>query len=709
MSENAETNENDDEQDVVIPQNQENQDNHENQADGANQQHHDAENNQDDKQNEKNQESTTNNEDTSNTGEVKTDNPQTVESDSNPIESTSNKNDAIPTELANKETADTSQQNKQNEEKDQSKDQSNDIQIETKNTSNESPNKDADLDQSIINESPPKIPKSAEITNDLDDISPSKVATVIVKDDKCDTHAMSPDQLQPPSSPTGKTANVVQSQSPELSPNHNHELNNPDGFGPNFDWKMFNENRSLKETNRELVKKTKENEAQIVSLEDALATLHEELKFLEGQEVQAVAKQLAKKNRTLAVQLERERTKSAQLQIENNKLKSELQGFAHLHVQPKKMVEPIGFSRKDGKMINGNTNSTTNSIDIENKHNNIGTNNNTNEFSISNTNSTEIDKMYKDRYNKVSTRLTISRNEIKILKNENMTLKLALKKEIGFARPINDILNDTGNWKGRAEKISLLQSKIQQLKHMIQNSNISHSNLKMNNTITSTPSLMQKASVDRLHYQGQNADRQSDLACSKSNSISINRHGTHVYKQLSHDFQTTKTELESMHAYTSKLKEQLRGKNSRIKSLEMDSGQLRRKIDFLLKKSQTDDELIDKLQNQVENKIVLETTLKKRENRLTKVTSSNQELLMQIESLGDQLDKSKKLIHSLQSKLDTMTEQRTKSVETMFSKFNNDEKTYQMQILNSEVSQLKEIIEMNHNTIEQLSKKLSKS
>ena len=38
-----------------------------------------------------------------------------------------------------------------------------------------------------------------------------------------------------------------------------------------------------------------QKDGEIIKLEDALTTLHEELKFLESQEVQAVAKKLAQK------------------------------------------------------------------------------------------------------------------------------------------------------------------------------------------------------------------------------------------------------------------------------------------------------------------------------------------------------------------------------------------------------------------------------
>merc|ERR1712154_202987 len=88
------------------------------------------------------------------------------------------------------------------------------------------------------------------------------------------------------------------------------------GFPSNFNWEMHEENRRLKEENKEIVEKLKKKEKEILNLEEALTTLHEELKFLESQEVQSVAKDLAKKNRKLTMQLERERARASKLEFD---------------------------------------------------------------------------------------------------------------------------------------------------------------------------------------------------------------------------------------------------------------------------------------------------------------------------------------------------------------------------------------------------------
>ena len=133
-----------------------------------------------------------------------------------------------------------------------------------------------------------------------------------------------------------------------------------------------------------------------MKLEEALTTLHEELKFLESQEVQSVAKDLAKKNRQLTVQIERERTRNTKLRIESEKLKSELKTYSHHHLSPRKVVQRLSFSEKP--LINDD--------DKDNKNNN-------------------------KEFEKLNEKLIFTRNEIKKYKDINNKLKNALKKETG--------------------------------------------------------------------------------------------------------------------------------------------------------------------------------------------------------------------------------------------------------------------------------------
>merc|ERR1719295_1998653 len=132
-----------------------------------------------------------------------------------------------------------------------------------------------------------------------------------------------------------------------LSPDEaNVELNNPDGFGKDFNWEMHKENQELRNENAIITQQLMSKQKEISTLEEALTTLHEELKFLESQEVQSVAKDLAKKNRKLSVQLQRERNRAAQTHIESQRLKSELESYSHHNFSPKKVVEPLSFSHR---------------------------------------------------------------------------------------------------------------------------------------------------------------------------------------------------------------------------------------------------------------------------------------------------------------------------------------------------------------------------
>ena len=227
---------------------------------------------------------------------------------------------------------------------------------------------------------------------------------------------------------------------------------------------------------KELSEKTQE----IIKLEEALTTLHEELTFLESQDVQSVAKDLAKKNRDLNVSLQRERKKNASLKIEMQKLQQELQAYEHYHVSPKKMVEPMGFSKKTStieKPPNNHKNSMTTTIlpSIKNNNNNNNDTINTQQYDISddiNNNEQPIDfeneiNNWKDKYDNMRQKYLECKNTLRQTKDENMKLQLALRREIGDDTPFTEILKNGGTWKGRAENIALLKMKLSDYKAKI--------------------------------------------------------------------------------------------------------------------------------------------------------------------------------------------------------------------------------------------------
>eukprot|EP01083_Nonionella_stella_P253583 872432_1 len=107
-------------------------------------------------------------------------------------------------------------------------------------------------------------------------------ATVVVIEDKTKQESNHKVEVE-------SNTDILKSATPEA------EINNPSGFGKDFNWEMHEENRKLKEENKIIVEKLKQKQNEIVNLEEALTTLHEEVKFLESQEVQSVAKDLAKK------------------------------------------------------------------------------------------------------------------------------------------------------------------------------------------------------------------------------------------------------------------------------------------------------------------------------------------------------------------------------------------------------------------------------
>merc|ERR1712154_634067 len=91
-------------------------------------------------------------------------------------------------------------------------------------------------------------------------------------------------------------------------------------------------------------------------------------------------------------------------------------------------------------------------------------------------------------------------------------------------------------------------------------------------------------------------------------------------------------EVEHLHCANEKLTALVKAKNSRIKGLENTANSGRQKLQFFVKKSKTDDSLIDSLQSQLNAQLKLKTSLNKKEKLLTKNNSQISSLSGSIKS-----------------------------------------------------------------------------
>ncbi|KAJ3130456.1 Coiled-coil domain-containing protein 13 [Nowakowskiella sp. JEL0407] len=76
-------------------------------------------------------------------------------------------------------------------------------------------------------------------------------------------------------------------------------------------------------------------------------------------------------------------------------------------------------------------------------------------------------KSLKDRISHLTRKLEEERSQSQVLKNELRSFHKALQNEVGEDIPVETILTQNSNWKGRAQTIILLKEKVNRLKEQL--------------------------------------------------------------------------------------------------------------------------------------------------------------------------------------------------------------------------------------------------
>eukprot|EP01084_Bolivina_argentea_P025786 47948_1 len=501
---------------------------------------------------------------------------------------------------------------------------------------------------------PPKESVDAT-TNDISTINadPSdaiqpETATVVVVEDRSNNISKRNSFQQNTNAKDETTANTG---SPITSPSKEDiQTDNPSGFGKDFNWDMMQENHKVKEENKQMIDKLRQKEREICNLEEALTTLHEELKFLETQEVQSVAKDLAKKNRKLTVQLERERSRCAQFQIDSKKLKSELAAFSHHKLSPKKVVEPMSFSERN----------LLDTADSDAAH-------------AADDNKTDM----KHEIQKLKQKLIRSQSEILKHKDFIKKLNIALKKEVGDdTKDINEIIRDGGSWKGRAERIAILQSKLYETKR----------------------------ELELLDDIGRSKQRISPRNKNEEHKHALSLTATERIKQ----YEQAQVQIEKIQQTNNELRQLIKAKNCRIKGMETTVVSMRSKLKFFVEKSKTDDSLIETLQVRLNDQLKVQNSLHKKEKLLNKTNNEIHSLAMQVNEQKGTIGVLNKTIEDMKAKIMNLAQERTDTFKRMFGKIANDDKLYQIELLKTENEKQKEMLSSYKKNLNNLQKRLSR-
>jgi len=452
------------------------------------------------------------------------------------------------------------------------------------------------------------------------------------------------------------------------------------GFPKDFNWTLFEQNQTLQQEHTSMTSKLKAKEDEIVHLEEALTTLHEELKFLESQEVQSVAKDLAKKNRRLTVHLERARSRTAQLEIEKKRLLSELERYSHHHLSPRKTVEPLAFSHRelDANDDDNNNKNADTAADLEEEEDKS--------VEVQNKKDKDDRESRKEHY----------KNELQVLthkwlsaKNENIKhkdaikkLKLVIRKELGLTEKddismtkVNDMLRETASWKGRAEKVAILQSKL--------------------DDVTKQMEMLGAVSA-------------SSTADKPDRNDAYKQQIARMSVQRAREFENAQIGLSKLNDVCDELRQTIKGKSARISGLEKDASSFRNKLSFFVEKSKNDDQLIEKLYAELEKTNALKMELAKKQKTVQKKTSTLQALQQQTTAQAEEI---KSLQHRLQAsecELQSMKESKVEQLQQCLQKFNEDEKQHEINVLKAENGKLTQLIATYKQNLSSLQKRLSR-
>ncbi|KAI5634674.1 coiled-coil domain-containing protein 13 [Phthorimaea operculella] len=219
----------------------------------------------------------------------------------------------------------------------------------------------------------------------------------------------------------------------------------------------------------------------------------------------------------------------------------------------------------------------------------------------------------------VNKRLIDSKKKNIELKNEIITATKVLQHELGDKfTSLKELQNHVMGWKGRAEKIVLLQARIKELEEM----------LNVNKTVAE-----KKADVGN-HIREIEAKRKQEI------------------DQVMKDYKVIKDENEN-------LKRKLDGAKCRIRNLECDSTTIRQKMQTFIDKSNADDQLINEQRNQIKTleiyyqEILKENTIKmnKMHNEICEFQKCSKNTDAKVDALRKQATEKSTKIEELRAQL----------------------------------------------------------
>ncbi|CAL1528593.1 unnamed protein product [Lymnaea stagnalis] len=257
-------------------------------------------------------------------------------------------------------------------------------------------------------------------------------------------------------------------------------------------------------------------------------------------------------------------------------------------------------------------------------------------------------KALQERLKQSEVRLTDFRNQCQSLRQELKIAHKVMSQELGENVNIQSLLNETSNWRGRAQQIIALQQKVDELKAQLEGPTSELAS--PNNEKMSARKREEKYREDLKRVERERKEAQ-EVIC-----ISLN---------------STAQKLKVIEAENESLRDKLDAAKARNKVLANENKTLKPQVQTLLKKSRNDDEFIDALMKQ-------QAQLKQLLDEHTKKQSEQQ------------LHQQQQLQHmSMKSQQDNNIVEQLKAIAT--------QKETQVKMLEMELQHLRMVHAQNHN------------
>uniref|UniRef100_A0A8C3P083 Coiled-coil domain containing 13 n=1 Tax=Cyanoderma ruficeps TaxID=181631 RepID=A0A8C3P083_9PASS len=310
--------------------------------------------------------------------------------------------------------------------------------------------------------------------------------------------------------------------------------------------------------------------------------------------------ELAKKNREMTAEFESERARVKQLNHKVKELERELQAA----------TEKIHSLGGDAAGIKGSTLKTLEGNSAE---------------------SAEA-KALQEKLSAANAKVTEYRNQLQNVKQELKLTQKILAKEVGEDVNIQSLLTNSSSWRGRAQQILLLQTRVKELEHKLSQYTIRTSLLEMGE------GFLECADPRKLSFQERNLLKIRSLQKEKEDSL----------QKLTRQHNTLQKNHEELKKKCSALK-------ARNQTVCEEVKMLKAQIGTLLEKGKHDDELIDALlsQQQQMQEILKDLSTKENETMGQSLNSEKQNRL--IAQLGNMVTERKTEIKRLEEELGQLT------------------------------------------------------